>query len=237
MLLKHLTGLKIDESHSELFDSNYDLSNPVDLGQSAFSFNVISGTRRPDNPLDGTSKADLMFGGRGEDLIRSGDGNDLVYAGSQSDVVRGGKGNDALHGETGGDTLYGECGNDFLFGGEDDDTLIGGKDSDTLNGGRGDDNLWGDDRPTWGGTQKQYFDADVFVFDVEDWGDDKIWGFNNGFDLIKFGPDTGIIEVEDLMIKHVGPNTEIIFDYGGGQSKITLSGELGLINGDDFIFA
>lgn len=235
MPLKLLAGLQLGNPESVWSETNFDLTKPAETGEEAFSFNTIYGdVRRP--TIQGTDENDLIFGTDIGEKITTYDGNNIVYAGGGDDNVSGGKEGDSLHGELGSDKLRGGHGNDFLFGGQGDDDLEGGQGNDTLTGGSGNDTLWGDNRVTWP-QQTNFDDADTFVFDSEDWGEDTIWDFNDGLDLIKFGHDTGVTGVHDLTTKKEGFWTEITFDYGGGESKINIAGASNQIDHDDFIFA
>jgi Ca2+-binding RTX toxin-like protein len=87
-----------------------------------------------DDLLNGTAKADTIFGLGGNDVLLGFAGNDLLD---------GGAGNDQLDGGPGNDKLKGQKGNDELTGGAGDDVLIGGPGKDKLNGGKGNDKLFG----------------------------------------------------------------------------------------------
>jgi Ca2+-binding RTX toxin-like protein len=93
--------------------------------------------------VNGSAKADLLFGGSGNDTLRTGDGDDWVDGGKGNDILNGGDGNDTLLGGEGNDTLHGENGDDLLAGGEGDDALNGNDGDDTLDGGAGNDILNG----------------------------------------------------------------------------------------------
>ena len=87
-----------------------------------------------DDLLNGTDKADTIFGLGGNDVLLGMGGNDLLD---------GGPGDDNLDGSTGKDKLKGQKGDDVLTGGAGDDVLIGGPGKDKLNGGKGNDQLIG----------------------------------------------------------------------------------------------
>ncbi|MGJ5633573.1 DUF4347 domain-containing protein [Nostoc sp. CALU 1950] len=55
---------------------------------------IITGTSKPDNPIQGTSSDDLIFGFAGNDVIVGGLGNDRIYGGFGTDNLTGGAGND-----------------------------------------------------------------------------------------------------------------------------------------------
>ena len=153
-----------------------------------------------DDYLDGGSGDDHLFGGGGDDGLNGGDGNDCLYGGVMDDVMVGGDGNDRLYGGSGddnlaggfgddrleggpgGDRLYGGSGNNVLLGGEGNDRLIGGSGDDRLEGGDGNDRLEGGlgNDNLFGGDG-----ADEFVFG-RNFGDDKIFDYNEDIDLLTF---------------------------------------------------
>jgi uncharacterized delta-60 repeat protein len=65
---------------------------------------------------------------------------------SRPDVIRGGRGHDALRGLGGNDRLYGGSGNDRLFGGAGNDRLEGHKGRDVLDAGPGRDTIHARDK-------------------------------------------------------------------------------------------
>jgi len=81
----------------------------------------------PDNPEDewaeaedqatrnGTTLADLLFGGSDDDMIDAGDGDDTAFGGGGNDRLWGGAGHDLLDGEAGADSLIGGDGDDHLI--------------------------------------------------------------------------------------------------------------------------
>ncbi|MGH2682628.1 MAG: right-handed parallel beta-helix repeat-containing protein [Actinomycetota bacterium] len=78
--------------------------------------------------VDGTTRNDILCGGRGDDIIRGRGGNDLLIGGSGDDLIKGGGGNDALIGGVGFDLLSGGAGFDSLQGWQDDDLCLNGAD-------------------------------------------------------------------------------------------------------------
>ncbi|MFN6540466.1 MAG: FG-GAP-like repeat-containing protein [Nostoc sp. EkiNYC01] len=80
-------------------DANYNVINPTDVDvvniKNGNQFNsIITGSANADNPLQGTSSEDLIFGFAGNDVIVGGDGNDRIYGGFGTDNITGGAGND-----------------------------------------------------------------------------------------------------------------------------------------------
>jgi Ca2+-binding RTX toxin-like protein len=96
-----------------------------------------------DDLLNGTEKADTIFGLGGNDVILGLGGNDLLDGGPGDDNLDGGSGRDKLKGQKGDDTLTGGPGDDVLIGGPGKDKLNGGKGNDTLIGNAGKDSLIG----------------------------------------------------------------------------------------------
>jgi len=67
--------------------------------------------------MEGTYKADTLFGLEGDDELRGYSGDDIIYGGSGDDLLKGGAGDDIIDGGIGNDTLHGEGGNDtYIFG-------------------------------------------------------------------------------------------------------------------------
>ena len=172
-----------------------------------------------DDRLDGNRHDDTLIGDDGADLLRGGGQNDLLKGGQGNDTLRGGAGADTLRGGGQGDQLEGGQGNDTLRGGAGADTLRGGGQGDQLEGGAGNDTLTGG-----GGADTFLFDGDTAT------GQDVITDFQNGTDVIRI---TGGVEFVDLSIVRTDGNTEITWSTG----SVTLTGETGLIDGDDFLFS
>jgi len=153
--------------------------------------------------LDGGSGNDSMVGGAGDDIYVVADAGDSVveaegegfdiafvslhgwraaahleiaYLVGSATGIDGSAANDTLVarpsgagnllGTGGDDTLWGQAGDDTLGGGEGNDVLRGGAGNDRLIAGRGDDQLVGG------------AGADLFQFDVQNWGYDQIFDFN-----------------------------------------------------------
>jgi hypothetical protein len=73
----------------------------------------ITGTRGSDD-LEGTSRADKIWGLKGPDYIAGEQGSDDLYGGRGKDEVRGAYGHDYVDGGHGYDHLYGGRKNDWL---------------------------------------------------------------------------------------------------------------------------
>ncbi len=89
---------------------------------------------------------------------------------SRADTIFGNRGEDTLFGNGGADTLYGGIGNDLLIGANGNDLLIGGPGKDVLTGGLGKDRFKFDSRHDGGnkitdflpGTDRLEFVSDTF---------------------------------------------------------------------------
>ena len=64
--------------------------------------------------------------------VNDADSNDYLFGSSKADVIKGGKGDDVLVGEAGADELHGGAGNDVLFFDKNDTVIDGGAGYDTL---------------------------------------------------------------------------------------------------------
>ncbi len=74
---------------------------------------------------------------------------------------------------------------------------------------------------------------DFFVFG-DNWGNDTIQDFEDGFDLIDLSSHTTMTDINDLTISQNGADT--VIDDGNGNS-ITLTGiDQSLLDSDDFLF-
>lgn len=191
-----------------------------------FSNDTIDGGEGADY-LDGFNGSDVISGGDGDDTIigyngadtLSGDaGHDSIEGNAAFDSIEGGTGNDTLRGDNGHDTVSGGIGADLVFGDNGNDLLDGGPGADTIEGGRGTDALTGG-----GGPDTFVFDSDIFT------GHDTVADFENGLDMIEIA---GAAEFSDLTIDQSGPDTVVTWATG----SVTLTGETGLIDEDDFLF-
>jgi Ca2+-binding RTX toxin-like protein len=190
---------------------------------------VIEGTN-DDDQIIGLEGNDRLFGGKGDDVIEASDGNDRADGGKGDDAIFGEDGNDRLFGGKGEDEIDGGDGNDWLFGGDDDDLLDGGEGNDSLNGGDGYDTLLGgggndtliagDDGARMAGglgndiMKGDWGSADTFVFDLIDFGDDRIERFEDGTDLIEIATYTGVSGFGDIEIEQHGRSTVLTFADG-----------------------
>ena len=183
-----------------------------------------------DDQIVGLDGADRLFGCEGDDEIQGGDDDDRISGGDDDDEIDGEEGNDTLYGEEGEDEIDGGEGDDRVFGGEDgdlleggagNDTLNGGKDHDTILGGEGDDLLdAGDDGARMAGgagddTMKCGGDGpSICVFDLIDFGDDVIKGFEDGRDTIEIATYTGVSGFADITVEQQGNAALLSFADG-----------------------
>ena len=242
---------------------------------------VISG-KGGDDHIYGGGARDSLFGDAGDDLIYGGGGNDYLVGGTGSDSIYGGADNDKIYGDvtspfdygagdlidagSGDDTVYGGRGDDTIDGGSDNDyiegqlgqdTIVGGSGSDVINGGSGDDELWGDTKPFINDKGNLEFpppEADLFVYDLNFWGDDRIMDFNDNIDKLDFTNNAAISSFNDPnltitsdannnaivsfhYVSNIAPSGGVV--YGGPVdivSTITLVGQAGNIDASDFLF-
>ncbi|MFO1243334.1 MAG: calcium-binding protein [Rickettsiales bacterium] len=102
----------------------------------------INGTSKAD-VLYGTVNPDIINGYGGADELRGGGGNDKIWGGANDDFIYGGAGSDSLHGDDGSDYLQGGSGNDFIIGGTGNDGISGNGGDDTIQGGFDGDLIYG----------------------------------------------------------------------------------------------
>ena len=103
---------------------------------------VKVGTNKAD-AINGTARADMLFGLDGVDALNGLEGNDLLCGGKGVDALNGTNGDDTLFGGSGNDVLKGGSGADHLFGGSGNDGLYGDNGADRLGGGAGADSFSG----------------------------------------------------------------------------------------------
>ena len=96
---------------------------------------ILAGGGGDDIALSSTSSTYLILTGAQADYTIAQDDATTVNGTSYADILYGGSGNDTITGYYGDDTLYGSAGNDTLNGGSGDDTLYGNAGNDTIDGG------------------------------------------------------------------------------------------------------
>jgi hypothetical protein len=143
----------------------------------------------------GEEENDQIFGEAGVDFLYGGAGDDLIYGGDQGDTIEGNEDNDTIFGDSGADNIDGGTGVDWIYGGSQGDTIHGGADGDVLfgdggvdhiHGDAGDDLMWGED---YGATVDET--GDFFYFG-DGWGNDIIYDFDSGSDVIDLTAVTGL---------------------------------------------
>lgn len=210
-----------------------------------------------DDVLWGSVFDDTLIGHDGNDILRGGPGNDLMVGGLGNDhyivddlgdviVEQPDEGYDTawvsvsgywvspnievvylagtanlVHGSDGGEnlvanpligsTLDGRGGNDILWGSNA---------HDVLDGGRGDDILYG------------YGGADLFVFNIPDWGHDQISDFHRAEGDKLYMVGSGVTGFSQLSVTVAGGNTALRY----GDNEIFLYNVTD-IQASDFVFA
>jgi Ca2+-binding RTX toxin-like protein len=209
---------------------------------------MIEGTEADDQVI-GLEGNDRLFGGDADDVIEASDGNDRAWGGAGDDAIFGEDGNDRLFGEDGADEIDGGDGNDWLAGGDGDDLLEGGAGADTLDGGAGYDTLLGgegkdaliagaDGARMAGGQGNDTLigesgEADYFVFGLIDFGNDLVFGFEDGTDIFEIAIYTEVAEFADIEVSQLG--NAAVLSFAGGSVKID-NVDAALIDASDFVF-
>ncbi|MEL6521415.1 MAG: M10 family metallopeptidase [Pseudomonadota bacterium] len=162
--------------------------------------------------ITGNASSNEIYGNAGSDKISTGGANDQAYGGDGNDRIDGEAGADTLRGNKGDDRLFGGEGKDFLAGGKNKDLLVGGEGDDTLMGGRGADTLEGNE-----GNDQLYgdFGQDTFIFREDD-DEDKIFGFQDDLDTIRFDID-GVTTVTEAQSFALQVGNHVVYDFGGGD--------------------
>jgi Ca2+-binding RTX toxin-like protein len=180
--------------------------------------------------LNGSPKADQIFGDDGDDALKGGAGDDSLDGGGGKDIVAGDAGADTLKGGADDDKLNGGDGDDFAFGESGNDRLSGNKGNDFLDGGIGLDTLYGDV-----GNDTLNGDADNDFLNGNE-GDDSLVG-GTGNDTLKGGFRTEITQlgVDDKGLP-IFSEPKFFDDAGkdflaGGEGDDVLDGG----GGDDFL--
>jgi hypothetical protein len=178
---------------------------------------------------------DKLWAGAGDDQVIGAGGNDRIGLGDGADIANAGAGNDEIFSGAGDDDVMGAAGDDEIYGGAGDDDLQGGVGADTIYGGTGDDDLYGNDTTIAADTA-----VDTFAFETGD-GNDTIWDFEDGVDLIDLSA-LGITSLNELVTENQGAGNDFVIFYGQTDS-ITLDGmgstapAPAIITDADFIFA
>ena len=156
--------------------------------------NVLHGTAAPDTILGGAGN-DTIFGAPGDIKIDGGSGFDtLDLAQATSGVYYREFGAQLKYGLEGPQTtkvynierVIGTRYDDLLFGGAGADTIVGGGGHDHVSGGAGDDTLVGDYLPGYAHSESGAEAFDIFEFELNDSGKDRILDFQYGIDKLFF---------------------------------------------------
>lgn len=200
-----------------------------------------------DDTLLGGDGNDTLTGGRGADIVDGGDGIDTAYY-SNSDLrvtvnlvtgtatgsghgagdqlfsienIFGSAFNDTLTGDGGANEINGFSDSDTINGGAGADTLIGGSGGDRLNGGGGNDSLNGG------------ADADFFVYDTLNWGQDSIIGYNTSIDKIDLAASGPLFA--DFTIAQQGADTLVTLTADPAQTILLLGINAVSVDVTDFV--
>lgn len=175
-----------------------------------------------------------FFFSQNDDIITgTSPGDDLYYGFGGNDVIEGGAGDDLLVGGAGLDRLNGGGGNDRVFGGADDDTLYGGTERDYLLGGAGNDRFFGG---TGNDTMNGQAGMDTFVYDIGNFGNDFILGWEDGMDMIEINANLAD-DFSDLTVRQSGAHVVVEFNDPSLTGLIVIRNEsLANITEADFDF-
>ncbi len=206
--------------------------------------------------LVGNNGNDSMWGNAGDDTFFGGAGDDLFFLSETGDRVEdGGAGFDRVFltkaalsiaidatwtgiervdGVAGSETIdasgyaseltiVGNDGADSITGGFGSDVIFGNDGADRLNGGAGGNDF------LYGGAADGY--ADLFVFE-DGAGTDRVFEFEDGFDLIDVTAISGISSFGDLTITAAGSNTNVT---AGAETVVLVGIDSTSITSDDFI--
>lgn len=205
--------------------------------------------------IDGGAGDDAISGGLGNDIIDGGAGSDWALysiglssgvsidlgAGTQNtggggvdtlisiEHVTGTRYADSLTGTAIANQLLGNGGDDWMWGNGGADTVNGGTGEDAISGGSGADLMiggFGNDHQ-WGGTG-----SDTFGFD-DNWGNDWIWDFEAGVDVLDFGDVKGLDDVIALSVQDTPDGTSIHY---GGNSVLLIGVSQSALSDSDFLF-
>jgi GH24 family phage-related lysozyme (muramidase) len=86
------------------------LKGEADKTHTGSDRDLLIGTEKQFDLLDGQGGDDFLFGGSGIDVLKGGAGKDYLNGGDDADILDGGAGNDQLVGGTGDDTYYWRAG-------------------------------------------------------------------------------------------------------------------------------
>ena len=215
--------------------------------------------------LNGAGGNDRLLGGNGNDTINGGDGVDTIFGQTGDDIMTGGAGNDFFFGDSGADShdggtgtdtvsylasstgvtvnmqtggtggdamgdtytnierIFGSSHDDSLTGSDGDDILIGNGGNDFLTGGLGNDSLNG-------GAGVDSFGYDEVVDEA-----DVISGFTLNEVIYIFG--STVTDFTSLQTLGNDAGSNVIFDFGGGNTLTIVGHNLADLNAANFNFS
>ena len=198
----------------------------------------------------GGEGVDTIFGQDGDDIMSGGAGNDFFFAGAGADSHDGGADIDTVSyvpsssgvtvnmdtGGTGGDAagdsyvsierIFGSGFDDSLTGSMGDDQLFGNGGNDYLAGGGGDDVLIGG------------AGSDSFGYNTSSDGADVISAFSTATEVIFIlGGDPDYDSFAEVMAVATDAGSNVIFDFGGGNSLTIVGQSIANLSADDFDFS
>jgi serralysin len=193
-----------------------------------------------DDLLYGNIGVDLMFGGSGADTMFGGQNEGATQTYGQGTTLAYREGSDTLSGGAGSDLIYGNHGGDLLVGGTDGDTIFGGQESDTISGGDGWDELHGNlgDDSIIGGANSDYIyggagndtltgdGGNDRFFIQEGGGNDTVTDFTYFTDYLAVQANinaTGIASTSDVIARATQSGSDVVFDFGSGQTVTLLN--------------
>jgi Ca2+-binding RTX toxin-like protein len=97
-----------------------------------------------------------------------------------------------------------------------------GADGARMAGGQGNDTLIGESG-----------EADYFVFDLIDFGNDLVFGFEDGTDIFEIAIYTEVTEFADIEVSQLG--NAAVLSFAGGSVKVD-NVDAALIDASDFVF-
>ncbi|GAA6206746.1 hypothetical protein NBRC116601_00390 [Cognatishimia sp. WU-CL00825] len=196
-----------------------------------------------DNHIYGVDGADTLHGREGNDTLEGGNGDDVLVGGAGGDFLKGGDGIDRATYDTSGSSfiadlqfaqfntghaqgdtyesvedLVGGDGHDDLRGNQDDNSIWGGAGNDQIHGRLGDDTLYGQ-----AGADNFYFSAG--------WGQDQVADFEDNTDTIIF-QNLGLTDVQDALGHATQSGSDVVFDFGGGDTFTVLNTTLSALSDD-----
>jgi hypothetical protein len=193
-----------------------------------------------DNVLDGGADgSDQIFGGLGSDTVSYATSARAVLINLPGQITTDGINNDTLSsienatGSQFSDHIFGTAAGNTLNGGAGYDTINGGLGNDVINGGRGNDVMDGG------------ADNDIFFFENASFptsladlysGNDTINGFEKiagaaGDQLQLQTPSSGIWSAAEA----AGNTVFTLNVFGGAVATVTVTGVVGMVNGDDYL--